>query len=45
MVDYAFNKHFDVYAGVAWNDVSGGLANGFLATDNTLFSTGLRLKF
>jgi predicted porin len=45
LVDYAFNKHFDVYGGVAWSDVSGGLASGFLATENTTVVTGMRLKF
>jgi predicted porin len=46
LVDYTFNKHFDMYAGVAWSDVSGGLSNGFVGgLDNTTFMTGLRLKF
>jgi predicted porin len=45
LVDYAFNKHFDVYAGVNYSVVEGGLASGFLATDSTLFMTGMRLKF
>ena len=44
-VDYAFNKHFDIYVGVTYSDVSGGLASGFLATGSTLFTTGTRLKF
>jgi predicted porin len=45
VVDYAFNKHFDVYAGVNYSAVDGGLSSGFLATDSTLFMTGARLKF
>jgi predicted porin len=45
LVDYAFNKHFDVYAGVNYSTVDGGLSSGFLATDSTLFMTGARLKF
>jgi predicted porin len=45
LVDYAFNKHFDVYAGVNYSTVDGGLSSGFLATDSTLFLTGARLKF
>ncbi len=46
LVDYTFNKHFDVYAGVAWSDVSNGLSNGFVGPlDNTTFMTGMRLKF
>ena len=51
LVDYAFNKHFDVYAGVAYSDISGGLAHSsfsndlYSATDNTTVVTGMRLKF
>ena len=46
LVDYTFNKHFDMYAGVAWSDVSGGLSSGFVGSlDNTTFMTGMRLKF
>ncbi len=48
LIDYTFNKHFDVYTGVAWSDVSGGLANGFVANasrENTTWVSGLRLKF
>ena len=45
LVDYTFNKHFDVYAGVTYSDIAGGLANGFLQDNNTAVATGLRLKF
>jgi predicted porin len=46
LVDYTFNKHFDVYSGVAWSNVSGGLASGFVGgLDNTTVVSGLRLKF
>jgi predicted porin len=45
LVDYAFNKHFDVYAGVNYSVVDGGLSSGFLQTDSTLFMTGMRLRF
>jgi predicted porin len=45
LVDYTFTKHFDVYAGVNYSDISGGLASGYLATDNTTFVSGMRLKF
>lgn len=31
-VDYAFDKHFDLYAGVNWSEVKDGLANGFAGT-------------
>ncbi|HSY06036.1 MAG TPA: porin [Steroidobacteraceae bacterium] len=32
VVDYAFNKHYDLYAGVNWSEVTDGLANGFVGT-------------
>jgi predicted porin len=32
VVDYAFNKHYDIYAGVNWSEVTDGLANGFPGT-------------
>jgi predicted porin len=32
VADYAFNKHYDVYAGVNYSEVSDGLANGFVGT-------------
>ncbi len=45
LVDYTFNKHFDVYAGVTYSEISGGLASGFLQSNDATFATGLRLKF
>ena len=45
VVDYRFDKHFDVYAGVNYSDISGGLASGYLANNNTSVVSGLRLKF
>ncbi len=52
VVDYAFNKHFDVYAGVSYAIVDGGLAASFptsttanATVDTTVFMSGLRLKF
>jgi predicted porin len=51
LVDYAFNKHFDTYAGISYQEVSGGLAHSFLSNDafmannNTTVVTGIRLKF
>ena len=49
-VDYRFNKHFDVYTGVNYATVAGGLAHNFQnatfsSTDQTSVYTGLRLKF
>jgi predicted porin len=32
VVDYAFNKHYDVYGGVNYSEVTDGLANGFVGT-------------
>jgi predicted porin len=43
--DYTFNKHFDVYAGLAYSELGGGISNGYLNTNNTFFMSGLRLKF
>src|SRR5580693_3060754 len=32
VADYIINKHYDVYAGVNWSEVTDGLANGFPGT-------------
>ncbi len=57
LIDYAFNKHFDVYGGVDYSVVNDGFANGFPGTpggtpagtatsvDQTTVMTGMRLKF
>jgi hypothetical protein len=45
LVDYKFDKHFDVYSGVSYSEVGGGLASGFLNSNNTTFASGLRIKF
>jgi len=45
VADYQFNKHFDVYAGVNYSVIDGGLASGFLANNNTSVVTGARVKF
>jgi len=53
VADYVFNKHYDVYAGVNWSEVTNGLANGFPGTtvgtsgseNQTTIMTGLRVKF
>jgi predicted porin len=31
-VDYIINKHYDIYGGVNWSEVTDGLANGFAGT-------------
>ena len=45
LVDYTFNKHFDVYGGVSYSDVSGGLSSGYLHDNTFVFASGLRVKF
>ncbi len=54
VVDYAFNKHFDIYTGVNFSQVTNGLANGFSGSlasgttgsqDQTTWMSGLRIKF
>lgn len=45
VVDYTFNKHFDVYSGVSVAEVNGGLGSGYLQTDNVNVVTGVRLRF
>ncbi|MGA2190422.1 MAG: porin [Steroidobacteraceae bacterium] len=53
VADYIINKHYDVYAGVNWSEVTDGLANGFTGTtvgtsgaeNSTTFMWGLRIKF
>lgn len=47
LVDYAFNKHFDVYGGVTWSSAAGGFTSGFANStlQDTSVLTGLRLKF
>jgi hypothetical protein len=32
VADYIINKHYDVYGGVNWSEVTDGLANGFPGT-------------
>jgi predicted porin len=45
LVDYAFNKHWDVYAGVSYMENGGGLGSGFLNDNMATFVAGMRLKF
>jgi predicted porin len=53
VVDYVINKHYDVYAGVNWSEVTDGLANGFPGTtvgtagseNSTTAMVGFRVKF
>ena len=43
--DWRFAKKFDVYAGVMYSKVNGGLANGYLYTSNLAPTAGLRFRF
>jgi predicted porin len=45
IIDYTFNKHFDVYGGVVWSNLVGSFANGYPTTENTAVATGVRLRF
>jgi predicted porin len=53
VVDYVFNKHYDLYAGVNHSEVTDGLANGFVGTtvgtagseSQTTVMVGGRVKF
>jgi predicted porin len=43
VVDWRFAKHVDLYAGIAYSQVTGGLANGFLQANAT--NTGAQKAF
>ena len=45
VADYQLTKHFDVYAGVNYSMLDGGLASGYLNNNMTTVATGIRLKF
>ena len=45
MLDYHFFKRMDVYAGAMYSEVTGGLANGYLHTNNFDPTIGLRVQF
>ena len=45
VADYQLTKHFDVYAGVNYSILDGGLASGYLNNNMTTVATGIRLKF
>jgi predicted porin len=45
VVDYKFNKHFDVYTGLNYSTLDGGLASGYLNNSQTSAVSGVRLKF
>jgi predicted porin len=53
VADYVFNKHYDLYAGVNYSEVTDGLAYGFPGTtvgtsgseNQTTFMVGGRVRF
>jgi predicted porin len=53
VVDYVINKHYDVYGGVNYSEVTDGLANGFVGTtvgtsgseNEVTVMVGFRVKF
>jgi predicted porin len=45
MVDYAFNKHYDIYAGINYSKVANGFAAGYLADASINFVSGARVRF
>ncbi len=45
VVDYRFTKHFDVYTGINYSALDGGLASGYLNDNQTTVVTGMRLSF
>jgi predicted porin len=45
LIDYTFNRHLDLYAGVTFMEQTGGLNSGFLEDNIWEVATGLRLKW
>jgi predicted porin len=46
VADYHVTKRFDTFAGAMWNQVEGGLSNGFAFTTSTIDPTiGFRYSF
>ena len=45
LVDYPLSKHIDVYGGINHSAITGGLMSGYLSNNNTVFVSGLRVKF
>ena len=45
MIDYHLTKRLDMYAGVMWSKVAGGLASGYLKFQNVGPTAGLRFQF
>jgi hypothetical protein len=45
MIDYRPYKRLDLYAGLMYSIVGGGMANGFIHSTNFAPTAGLRLSF
>ena len=45
MIDYRPLKRVDLYAGLMYSHVSGGLATGYLDNDNFAPTVGIRVRF
>ena len=45
LIDYKLTKRFDIYGGVMFSKVRGGLASGFFNDNNTSVTGGVRLTF
>jgi hypothetical protein len=45
VIDYTFNRHVDLYAGVTFTEQNGGLNSGFLEDNTWAFATGVRVKW
>ncbi len=45
VIDWRPVKRLDVYAGVSYSLVAGGMANGYMVNNDTSFTTGLKLAF
>lgn len=44
-LDYQLTKRLDLYAGLGWSQVEGGLSSGFVKTEATDVLAGARVKF
>ena len=45
LLDWRPVKRVDVYGGVMFSQVGGGMANGFIHSENTSFTAGVRVSF
>ena len=45
LIDYTVNRHFDIYAGVTFDEQTGGFNSGQLADNSWAFASGVRIKW